>query len=66
MMEPVFEGLAHNKATADVAFVKVDLGAGLGGEVARTWGVMVTPTFLFFMEGKKVQFFRPHIRISDA
>lgn len=54
MVEPVFENLAKDKASAGVAFVKIDLGAGLGGQVAQAWGVRVTPTFLFFLDGKKV------------
>ena len=42
-----------------IAFVKVDLGGGgiLGGGgqvVASTYGVRVTPTFLFVVDGKKV------------
>ena len=42
-----------------IAFVKVDLGGGgiLGGGgqvVASTYGVRVTPTFLFFVDGRKV------------
>jgi len=56
MIEPVFEELAKAKARTEngVAFVKIDLGVGMGGSVASEWGVRVTPTFLFFLDGKKI------------
>ncbi|KZP33435.1 DUF862-domain-containing protein [Athelia psychrophila] len=56
MIAPVFEELARAKARGGngVAFVKVDLDVGLGSGVAGEWGVKVTPTFLFFMDGKKI------------
>ncbi|KAI0333739.1 DUF862-domain-containing protein [Cubamyces sp. BRFM 1775] len=59
MIEPVFEDLAHQKThgagSGRVAFVKVDLSVGMGNQVASEWGVSVTPTFLFFLDGKKVE-----------
>jgi desumoylating isopeptidase 1 len=68
MIEPVFEDLARSKknlttgsggkAQADegqIAFVKVDLGVGMGSMVAREYGVTATPTFGFFLDGKKVR-----------
>jgi hypothetical protein len=60
MIEPVFEELARAKAKAPgggqrVAFVKVDLGVGMGLVVAREYGVAVTPTFGLFLAGKKVR-----------
>lgn len=56
MIEPVFEELAKAKARSEsgVAFTKIDLAVGMGGSVASEWGVRVTPTFLFFLDGKKV------------
>ncbi|OSD07373.1 DUF862-domain-containing protein [Trametes coccinea BRFM310] len=58
MIEPVFEDLAHQKThgmgSGRVAFVKVDLSVGMGNQVAGEWGVRVTPTFLFFLDGKKL------------
>ncbi|KAL5482634.1 hypothetical protein ACEPAI_9228 [Sanghuangporus weigelae] len=54
IVEPVFEDLAAEKASKDVAFVKIDLGAMLGGEIARVYGVTATPTFVFFLDGKKI------------
>ena len=53
MIQPVFEELARAKAKAPgggqrVAFVKVDLGVGMGLVVAREYGVAVTPTYGFF------------------
>jgi desumoylating isopeptidase 1 len=55
MISPVFETLAREKGGREgVAFTKIDLGAGLGGSVASEWAVRVTPTFLFFLDGKKV------------
>ncbi|KAI0352609.1 DUF862-domain-containing protein [Trametes cingulata] len=59
MIEPVFEDLAHQKThgmgSGRVAFVKVDMAVGMGSQVAGEWGVRVTPTFLFFLDGKKVE-----------
>lgn len=55
IVEPVFERLASEKASAGVAFAKVDLGSMYGGgQIASVYGVRVTPTFLFFLDGKKV------------
>ena len=58
MIEPVFEDLAHAKSrgrgAGNVAFAKVDLGVGMGGAVARQYNVAATPTFGFFLDGKKV------------
>jgi thiol-disulfide isomerase/thioredoxin len=58
MIEPVFEELArekgHGNATDQVAFAKVDLSVGLGSMVAREYSVTATPTFVFFLDGKKV------------
>ncbi|KAI0074056.1 DUF862-domain-containing protein [Panus rudis PR-1116 ss-1] len=63
MIEPVFERLAHEKteggeAGGGVAFVKIDLGAGMGGMVGSEYGVRVTPTFIFFLDGKKTSEFK--------
>lgn len=58
MIEPTFERLAHEKTQAagvgGVAFVKVDLGAGMGQTVAAEYAVRATPTFIFFKDGNKV------------
>lgn len=35
--------------------MKVDLGVGMGGAVAREYGVSATPTFEFFLDRKKVR-----------
>jgi hypothetical protein len=61
MIEPVFESLAEertrgvDRSTGQVAFVKIDHDVGLGGAVAREYGIRVTPTFLFFLDGQKVR-----------
>lgn len=43
MIEPVFEELAHEKTNAEgnnkTAFVKIDMGAGLGFQVGGEFGV---------------------------
>ncbi|KAH9002673.1 DUF862-domain-containing protein [Lactarius hatsudake] len=58
MIEPVFEDLAHAKSrgrgAGKVAFTKVDLGVGMGEAVARQYGVSATPTFGFFLDGKRI------------
>lgn len=46
--------MAWQKASKGVAFVKIDLSAMLGGEVAGVYNVRVTPTFLFFLDGQKL------------
>ncbi|KAG6333812.1 hypothetical protein ID866_5272, partial [Astraeus odoratus] len=55
VIEPVFEELAKNKNRAEggVAFAKIDLAAGSGTSVASQYGVRVTPTFIFFLNGRK-------------
>lgn len=56
MIEPVFEDLAMSKSRANgIAFVKIDLSVGMGSAVAGEHGVRVTPTFIFFLDGKKVR-----------
>jgi hypothetical protein len=56
MIAPVFEELAGAKTRSGnrIAFTKVDLDVGMGSSVAGEWSVRVTPTFLFFLDGKKV------------
>ena len=61
MIEPLFEKLAYNRSRAagvggggGVAFVKVDLGVGSSSGVAQEYSVRATPTFIFFLDGKKV------------
>lgn len=54
MIEPIFERLAEEKASVGVGFAKVDLGAGMGQAVAGIFSVRATPTFIFFLDGKKV------------
>lgn len=65
MIEPVFERIAHERTQAagvggggGIAFVKVDLGAGMASMVASEYGVRVTPTFVFFRDGNKVRWWR--------
>lgn len=57
MIEPVFEELAKSKCRANggVGFAKIDLSVGLGGALASEYQVRVTPTFLFFLDGRKVR-----------
>ena len=61
MVEPTFERLAYEKTQAagvggggGVAFVKVDIDAGMGNAVGAEFGVRATPTFIFFKDGNKV------------
>ena len=54
MIEPVFDDLAHTKASPGIAFAKVDMGVGLGHQVAQLFNVRVTPTFQFFVNGNLV------------
>lgn len=61
MIEPVFERIAHERTESagaggggGIAFVKIDLGAGMANMVAGEYGVRATPTFIFFRDGSKV------------
>ncbi|CAL1713052.1 unnamed protein product [Somion occarium] len=58
MIEPLFDQLAHEKTEAaklagGIAFAKIDMGVGMGGMVGSEYGVRVTPTFIFFLDGIK-------------
>ena len=55
MIEPVFEDLARSKKNGQIAFVKVNSGVGMGSMVACEYGVTATPTFGFFLVGKKAR-----------
>jgi hypothetical protein len=62
MFEPVFEELARSKGPWEapegrqqVAFATVDLCIEVGSVVVHEYGVSVTPTFDFFLDGKKVR-----------
>jgi thioredoxin-like negative regulator of GroEL len=59
MIEPVFEDLAHVKTrgtgAGKVAFAKVDLAVGMSSAIARQYNVAATPTFAFFLDGKRVR-----------
>lgn len=54
MITPLFEELARSKTRSGVAFAKVDMDVGMGSSIGGEWSVRVTPTFLFFLDGKKV------------
>ncbi|THH06707.1 hypothetical protein EW146_g9529 [Bondarzewia mesenterica] len=56
MIEPVFDELAQsrNKGEGKIAFVKIDTGVGMGAAVAAEYRVNATPTFNFFLDGKRV------------
>jgi thiol-disulfide isomerase/thioredoxin len=54
MVQPVFEELAQEKKGDDIVFAKIDMGVAPGGAIAGEWSVRITPTFLFFLDGKLV------------
>ncbi|KAF9005982.1 thioredoxin family protein [Cyathus striatus] len=58
MIEPVFERFAEEKGTHDgkngAAFAKIDIDVGMGGALSSEWGIRATPTFIFFIDGKKL------------
>ncbi|KAI0304337.1 PPPDE putative peptidase domain-containing protein [Multifurca ochricompacta] len=58
MIEPVFEELAQaksrGKGQGQVAFTKVDLAVDMSGMIARQYNVSATPTFGFFLDGKRI------------
>lgn len=57
-IEPTFEELAHAKTRGagggKVAFVKIDMSVGMSSQVAAEYSVRATPTFIMFLDGKKV------------
>ncbi|TFK39368.1 DUF862-domain-containing protein [Crucibulum laeve] len=59
MIEPIFERLAEEKGVQGgrngAGFAKIDLGVGMGRNVAAEYGVRATPTFISFLDGKKVE-----------
>ena len=61
MIEPVFERLSEEKGfhhdRDGAGFAKVDIGVGMGRNLASEWGIRATPTFMFFLNGKKVRLF---------
>ncbi|PPQ86324.1 hypothetical protein CVT25_005625 [Psilocybe cyanescens] len=58
VIEPVFERLAEEKGLHDsrngAAFAKIDIDVGMGNALASEWNVRATPTFMFFLDGKKL------------
>ena len=58
VIEPVFNRLAEEKGIREgrngAAFATVDINVGMGQSLAREWGIRATPTFIFFLDGKKV------------
>ncbi|KAG6834077.1 hypothetical protein H0H93_012113, partial [Arthromyces matolae] len=58
MIEPTFERLAEEKGVkADgrgAGFAKIDIDVGMGNALASQWNVRATPTFIFFLDGQKL------------
>ena len=59
MIEPVFERLSEEKGFHEdrdgAGFAKIDIDVGMGRNLASEWGIRATPTFMFFLDGKKVR-----------
>ncbi|KIM42944.1 hypothetical protein M413DRAFT_443767 [Hebeloma cylindrosporum] len=59
MIEPVFERIAEEKGLQNgrsgAGFAKVDIDVGMGRTLASEWGIRATPTFMFFLDGKKLE-----------
>lgn len=54
MIKPVFQELAAEKASNNVAFVEVNFSHGMSSAIGSKYSVSVTPTFLFFLDGKRI------------
>ncbi|KAK7048237.1 PPPDE putative peptidase domain-containing protein [Favolaschia claudopus] len=60
MIAPVYEQLAAEKGVRaatggrGAAFTKIDIRVGAGGTLATEWGIRATPTFMFFLDEKKI------------
>jgi desumoylating isopeptidase 1 len=62
MIAPVYEQLANEKgikvgSPKGAAFVKVDMANPNGHGLAGDMGVRVMPTFMFYLNGKKVHYY---------
>lgn len=59
MIEPIFERLSEEKGMHEdrdgAGFAKIDIGVGMGRNLATEWGIRATPTFIFYLDGKKVR-----------
>ncbi|OCF39300.1 hypothetical protein I317_06882 [Kwoniella heveanensis CBS 569] len=57
-IKPVYETISSTHASTYGAkgarFVEVELSVGEGRDIAGSYGVQATPTFMFFRDGKKV------------
>ncbi|KAF8158518.1 thioredoxin family protein [Crassisporium funariophilum] len=66
MIEPVFERLSEEKGTHQdrdgAGFAKIDIDVGMGRNLASEWSIRATPTFIFFLDGKKLD----EIKGADA
>ncbi|THV03884.1 DUF862-domain-containing protein [Dendrothele bispora CBS 962.96] len=56
---PIYEQLAQEKGIKTAggrgaAFTKIDLSVSSGQALGAEWGVRVMPTFMFFLDGKKI------------
>jgi len=62
-IEPTFEEIAEQKTGGVgpglIAFVKVDIQVGTGHQLAVRYSVRATPTFIMFMDQRKVCFKSP-------
>ncbi|KAF9525052.1 PPPDE putative peptidase domain-containing protein [Crepidotus variabilis] len=58
MIEPVYERLAEEKGShggkQGAAFATIDTDAGVSRALSAEWGIRATPTFIFFLNGKKI------------
>ncbi|KAG6904808.1 hypothetical protein DXG01_007028 [Tephrocybe rancida] len=58
VIEPVFERLAEEKGIKSdgrgAGFAKIDIDVGLGNTLASHWNIRATPTFIFFLDGTKL------------
>ncbi|KAF9019182.1 DUF862-domain-containing protein [Hymenopellis radicata] len=60
MIAPIYEQLARDKGVrvgtngVGAAFTKIDMSTPSGNQLASQLGVRVMPTFMFFLDGKKV------------
>jgi len=59
MIEPIFERLSEEKGVREgfsgAGFAKVDINVGMGRNLASEWNIRATPTFIFYLDGKKVR-----------
>ena len=59
MIGPIFQCLSEEKGLHEdrdgAGFAQTNIDVGMGRNLATEWGIRATPTFISFLDGKKVR-----------